>query len=159
VLLIVGGVGMLGLCGICGLAGLLIPAVQKVSVAAQKAQSMNNVKQMSLATFSHEMAYGSFPLAYGTQAGAGPKQTFFTDLFPYIEQQPLYNTATSNGTQTASSNASVKVFNAPADPFNAGTSATISYACNSTLLGTDDKPRKMSDLKGRSSTLIVVFER
>ncbi|OWK37781.1 DUF1559 domain-containing protein [Fimbriiglobus ruber] len=46
------------------LIGLLLPAVQKVRQAANKARSSNDIKQMTLGLHSYESAYGGFPLTW-----------------------------------------------------------------------------------------------
>ena len=69
------------------LIGLLLPAVQKVREAASRAQCANNLKQMSLGTFSYESAYGWFPPSRIRDHWA----TWEVIILPYIEQQAIYN--------------------------------------------------------------------
>ncbi len=89
------------------LVGLLLPAVQKVREAANRARCQNNLKQMGVALHSYHAAYGSFPpgvvsrLAdpnWKYQTGntnsypdeRGPGWSFVVFLLPYIEQENLY---------------------------------------------------------------------
>ena len=81
------------------LIGLLLPAVQKVREAAARAQSQNNLKQMSLATHSAQDAIGRLPVGWAVWWGAqnpyrvsGTNNTdrnVHTILLPYIEQNAL----------------------------------------------------------------------
>jgi prepilin-type N-terminal cleavage/methylation domain-containing protein len=85
------------------LIGLLLPAVQKVREAAARMQCSNNLKQISLGCHNYESAYGYLPPGgVGPIKGAGfsfaaPHNAVHTFLLPYIEQDNLYR---SLSTQT-----------------------------------------------------------
>src|ERR1700677_3447724 len=68
------------------LIGLLLPAVQKVREAANRAKCTNNLKQIVFSMMNHESVYGNFPPG-GLDNGA----MWTAWLLPYIEQQNLYN--------------------------------------------------------------------
>jgi prepilin-type N-terminal cleavage/methylation domain-containing protein len=75
------------------LIGLLLPAVQKVREAAARTQTINNLKQIGLATHQFHDAYQKLPLS-GLQSTADPKAwCSFFQILPYIEQQNLYQAA------------------------------------------------------------------
>jgi prepilin-type N-terminal cleavage/methylation domain-containing protein len=76
------------------LIGLLMPAVQKVREAANRAQCQNNLKQINLAllnaagTYHNELppALGYYPSSAGTGAVGNP----LIWLLPFMEQQNLF---------------------------------------------------------------------
>jgi hypothetical protein len=150
------GVTVLLSCCVVSLIALLIPAVQKVREAAARTQSMNNCKQMGLAvnSIADMTPTGNIPPSYGTfPAGSTTSQSYFVSLLPYIEQGNLYNNwASSSGTP-------VKTYIAPADPYNPGTSGLISYGSNATVLTVGGQPTFPKSFNGRTSGVIVVFER
>ncbi|HEY7424932.1 MAG TPA: DUF1559 domain-containing protein [Gemmataceae bacterium] len=77
------------------LIGMLLPAVQKVRDAAARAQCMDNLHQIGLASHNAHDAIGHLPPAFGWYpansfiAGNGFGPLFF-HLLPFIEQGNLY---------------------------------------------------------------------
>jgi prepilin-type N-terminal cleavage/methylation domain-containing protein len=86
------------------LIGLLVPAVQKVREAANRAECTNNLKQICLAWHNFHDAYKKFP-DVSTNGG----RSMFRTLLPYIEQGT--SVASSGGlvTNTGSSGAGATV--------------------------------------------------
>ena len=78
------------------LIALLLPAIQKVRDAANRAGCLNNLKQIGLALHHYHDAQGSFPPAYvRIFEGPQPDQTtapgwgWASFLLPFLEQEPL----------------------------------------------------------------------
>jgi prepilin-type N-terminal cleavage/methylation domain-containing protein/prepilin-type processing-associated H-X9-DG protein len=70
------------------LIGLLLPAVQKVREAANRATCQNNLKQIGLAALNYESSYGGLPPRCNVQA---PYRGWGPYLLPFIEQENLAN--------------------------------------------------------------------
>ena len=69
--------------------GLLLPAVQKVRVAAARAQTQNNLKQLALACHNYNDAFGHFPQDILDKNGK-PLLSWRVAILPFIEQNALY---------------------------------------------------------------------
>jgi prepilin-type N-terminal cleavage/methylation domain-containing protein len=104
------------------LIGLLLPAVQKVREAANRAQSQNNIKQIIIAMHNCNDSYGRMPTCNGyfpqsydtgwvTPAGHG---TIFYFLLPFMEAQNIYNNISWRSWNY--SNDVIKTFLGPSDP-------------------------------------------
>jgi hypothetical protein len=103
--LAIGGIVTACVCSLlnCGLSvslilpALLVPAVQKVREAADRAQSQNNLRQMSLAMLNYcDTHMGTMPPAAIGDPGKPPAQrrallSWRVAILPYIHQQGLYN--------------------------------------------------------------------
>jgi prepilin-type N-terminal cleavage/methylation domain-containing protein/prepilin-type processing-associated H-X9-DG protein len=76
------------------LIGLLLPAVQKVRQAANRASCANHLKQIALAMHNYESVHGHFPPAF---KGDGVPIAYFAswsplaELNPFLEQTAIYN--------------------------------------------------------------------
>jgi prepilin-type N-terminal cleavage/methylation domain-containing protein/prepilin-type processing-associated H-X9-DG protein len=108
------------------LIGLLLPAVQKVREAAQRAQCQNNLKQMGLAAHNYESTNSYLPPQYGTVASPVDGAVGSNDaspqalILPYVEQASKYsqfnfNYKTWNDTVPTDSNGT-KLQGIPANP-------------------------------------------
>jgi prepilin-type N-terminal cleavage/methylation domain-containing protein len=76
------------------LIGLLVPAVQKVREAANRATCQNNLKQIGLAVHNHHDTNNRFPDGCTNKRGVpltAPRTTYMLDLYPYLEQDNTYN--------------------------------------------------------------------
>lgn len=72
------------------LVALGLPAVQSAREAARRAQSTNNLRQISLACLNHESATRTYPPAkFGTDGKNG--LSWRVAILPYLEQQQLYD--------------------------------------------------------------------
>ena len=122
------------------LVGLLLPAVQKVRAAADRAACQNNLKQLGLALLHFSTGKGKFPAAMinpsGIPAGSlatgyqGPEGNFpagvvlnhsgFVALLPFVEQENLYKIWDRSLNTWDAANANLRVsyvksYNCPSD--------------------------------------------
>jgi prepilin-type N-terminal cleavage/methylation domain-containing protein len=93
------------------LIGLLIPAVQKVRDAANRAKCENNVKQITLACHSFHGVYNKLPPSSGTLGTNVGSAHYF--LLPYVEQDTLFQQAA--GSSFTVRNTVVPIYYCPND--------------------------------------------
>ncbi len=82
------GFGMTVFCCIPILIALLLPAVQQAREAARRTQSKNSLQQIGLAAHNFHDVYLHFP-PKDLEPGQ-VRQSWLTDLLPYLDQAPLY---------------------------------------------------------------------
>ena len=109
------------------LIGLLLPAVQKVREAANRAQCLNNLKQISLAAHNYHDVANRFPTGGHISVLVGDRPTggtnLWVELLPYIEQDNLYKrwdsydnrTNVAGGTNATTAQV-IKIWICPSDP-------------------------------------------
>ena len=119
------------------LLALLLPAVQGAREAARRAQCAANLRMIGLAIHQHIEVDGALLGGYGWPFDA----SYLVQIFPYMEQTPLYNSINatnrvelslfSNDNMTAMAT-KVAGFGCPSDPARSSalTAAAPSYAAN-----------------------------
>src|SRR6516162_2841156 len=158
------------------LISLLVPAVQKVRMAANRTQSENNLKQIVLASHSFHDAYKYLPPTYGIipagsfQLNPGSAQgSAFFFILPFMEQQNLYKQSLSNystwnwstGQQvtiqiyiSTAVNGRIESYVNPADyTLNPSSPNPISYLTNEAALGYGQKQSFKNITDGASNTI------
>jgi len=74
------------------LVALLLPAVQAAREAARRMQCGNHLKQLALGMHNYHDTHGVFPAAmYGIGDAIDHRHTWIESLFPFIEQQNVFN--------------------------------------------------------------------
>jgi prepilin-type N-terminal cleavage/methylation domain-containing protein/prepilin-type processing-associated H-X9-DG protein len=75
------------------LVALLLPAIQAAREAARRTQCVNNLKQIGLAMQNYHGTYNHLPPAttYGSGADAVTGYPFAVIIYPYMEEQNLYD--------------------------------------------------------------------
>jgi prepilin-type N-terminal cleavage/methylation domain-containing protein len=139
------------------LIGLLLPAIQKVRDSAYRIQSMNNLKQIGMATQNFADTYGGkLPaLTGGPTFWPNRSDSLFIGLMPFIEQGNVY-AAYNRPERPIGSAFVVKLYLSPADPTLGGSQSSrglASYGANAQVfIRTPQMPQTFSD--GTSNTII-----
>jgi prepilin-type N-terminal cleavage/methylation domain-containing protein/prepilin-type processing-associated H-X9-DG protein len=141
------------------LIGLLLPAVQKVREAANRARCANNLKQIALACLNYENSYNQLPVnryayidlpdAFGSLSGTCGAGTtygscsrtwsFLAIILPFIEESNLYRQGKIPQSTLANSgiaNATIKTYLCPSDAaYTAGPQNQNTVYTNNLTLG------------------------
>src|SRR5262245_2253417 len=148
------------------LVGMLLPGVQRAREAANRTQSLNNLKQMSLACLGCNDAngwlppgVGYFPRFTGNPGPPSNQGTVFYFLLPFLEQDNLYKSI--KGASYTAGAAVVPIYVAPGDPSLPadnivttsiaglpGQMGAISYAANGYVFSGDNSINDFEKLVG-----------
>ncbi len=127
------------------LIALLLPAVQSAREAARRAQCVNNLKQVGLATLNFESTYTTLPADVVRLAQADPNTdaqaavptaagSYLMQLLPYLEQSNVYNLI--NISQSTFNTANIPV----SSGMHSGTNTAYSIAINAFLCPSSPGP-------------------
>jgi prepilin-type N-terminal cleavage/methylation domain-containing protein len=134
------------------LLALLLAAVQKVREAALRSESLNNLRQIVLATHGFAEAHdGRLPSIDGSSRSANPGQSLFVALLPHVEQGNLYAAYLKD--PSGGYPLRVKSYLSPADPTpSAEQDAICTYPANAQVFqGSPHLDRTFLD--GTSNTI------
>jgi type II secretory pathway pseudopilin PulG len=145
------------------LLGLLLPAIEKLRIAAARTQSANNLHQISIAMLNSEGTYQIIPpLAGGYHKDKGEGTLFFY-ILPFIEQDNVYNAALSGTDYSVWNNETYKVViktylsssdrSGGKEPLHDGWLARSNYAANFQVFG----DRKNNTLNGGKVGLVAAM--
>ena len=144
--------------------GLLVPALGSARQAAQRAQQMNNIKQIMLAMHNYESSYGHFPAAVVIDSESGAKRSWRVELLPYVDNVELYQQYRKDQPWDSEANKAVlarmpDVFRHPTIP-EGTTNASIFFAVGKGLVfEKDDKDgTKFSEITDGTSNTVAVVE-
>jgi len=157
------------------LIGLLLPAVQKVRIAAARTQSVNNLKQIGIASHAYHDTYGTLPNNGSNQQSIPQAWCWAFQILPFVEQANLFTLVTSQATGTGSwtaGNVGIKTFLDPGRGRSPGWASSgnsqggpaplTDYAINNNSFKNDTWPstKKVSmsvitGLNGTSNTVLV----
>src|SRR5262245_6795436 len=103
------------------LMGLLLPAVQQVREAANRAKCQNNLRQIAIALHNYNDSNKSLPSSFNTPGF--PRVSYVTQILPYLEENAIYSRYdfTLNWYDTANlpaTTTTVGLFQCPSAPNN-----------------------------------------
>jgi prepilin-type N-terminal cleavage/methylation domain-containing protein len=150
------------------LLGLLLPAIQRVRMAAARMQSQNNLKQIGLGMHNYLDVYKKFPAGSDANHFSGLAQ-----ILPFLEQDPLHRQIDFKAAPTAQANAlaaktRLLIFinprdDAAANPNNAPTSYLLNAGSKYSLkdnngLFYQDSQVKVGDIQDGFSNTVMAGE-
>jgi len=74
---------------LCVVLFTLVPTLGHMRAIASECQTVNNLKQIGLATQNANLTFGAAPSMFG-EYGAGQSGSFWYQLLPYLEQDRIY---------------------------------------------------------------------
>ena len=154
-------IGTLLSCGIIGMMGLLLPAVQKVREAAERVQSANNLKQMSIAMMNYHDTQRHLPAAAICDQNGKPLLSWRVALLPYLEEQRLYAQFKLDEPWDSPNNIKLlgqmpKVYSCPAAQTPSGETVYQVFVGNGAVFETTRGLRLTDIPDGTANTILIV---
>lgn len=142
-------------------AALLLPAVQSAREAAQRAQSMNNLKQMMLAMHNYHDTYRQFPPQFNADENGKPLLSWRVHILPFVEQAPLYQQFHLDEPWDSEHNRKLiaqmpPVYRAPGSRAEPGETNYLGVSGEGALLVGKEKVRIADIIDGTSNTIMLV---
>jgi prepilin-type N-terminal cleavage/methylation domain-containing protein len=144
------------------LIGLLLPAVQKVREAANRAKCVNNLKQLGLALHNQHDSNGRFPngVTWTGPMYGGQRINLWFHIFPYLEQENLYKATDMNVSGILWFNNNTNVVNKPVPQLLCPSDSTCDSVKNgynvSNYRGVFSG-RQISDIYSTNAAVMAVF--
>ena len=135
--------------------------VNSVRAAPMRAQSMNNLKQLTLSLINHESATGRFPTS-ATGRGAKPGLSWRVAILPYLEENNLYKQFRQNEPWDSEHNKKLiarmpDVFKSPGSSAEEGWTNYLAVTGDDSIITSGKKGKGMRDIRdGTSKTLLLV---
>ena len=143
---------------------LLLPAIQSTKGAAQRAQCVNNLRQIGIAIQNYEASHNTFPAAVITNADGRPMRSWRVAILPYIEQEYLYRQYDSNEPWDSPKNRGLfDVFPAeyrcPSDDVSGPLETSyVTIVGKRTMGGVPNQGVRMRDIQDGTSQTILAIE-
>jgi hypothetical protein len=145
---------------------LLLPAVQAARSAARRNQSINNIKQLSLALLNYESAYRRFPPAAAKLENAKEGQvglSWRVQILPFIEEQALYKEFHLDEPWDSEHNKKLiekmpAVFRSPHGNPGPGKTRYLAVAGEDAVLQMNDRGTEIREMRDGTSNTIWIVE-
>lgn len=138
-----------------------LPAVLAARGAAQRAQAMNNLKQIELAMFIYHDQHNHFPPAVVLGPDGKTPHSWRVELLPHLEQEPLYNQYKMDEPWDSENNKKVlaqmpAVFRDPSGDPNSLDTFVFVLTGDSTMFPADKAISVVDVTDGTSNTIMTV---
>jgi prepilin-type N-terminal cleavage/methylation domain-containing protein/prepilin-type processing-associated H-X9-DG protein len=147
------------------LIGLLLPAVQKVREAANRAACQNNLRQLALGLNNFQTMNGNFPCGQNSNNGApnlyGFRFGYPAQILPYIEQEQianiyLFTVDWFDAANQAAVTTPIKTFLCPSVPFDERYDVNAYANCGDDGTGTPDGVAATGNIKVASNDYLGI---
>jgi hypothetical protein len=144
------------------LAALLLPAVQAAREAARRAQSMNNMRQITLGILNYENVHRTYPPRAILDKQGKPLLSWRVAILPYVEENNLYKQFRLDEPWDSEHNKKLiaqmpAIYGAPSTPLGlAGQTIYLAPVDGDAILASDKGTRVRDVVDGTSQTILLL---